>query len=50
MGYSTRQIAAQLNRHHLTIARELKRNTQKTYQAELAEKLAGNRRFACHRK
>ena len=23
MGYSTRQIAAQLNRHHSTIAREL---------------------------
>ncbi|MCU7210552.1 helix-turn-helix domain-containing protein, partial [Turicibacter sanguinis] len=36
MGYSTRQIAQQLNRHHSTIARELKRNTQKTYQAELA--------------
>ena len=50
MGYSTRQIAAQLNRHHSTIARELKRNTQKTYQAELAEKLAGKRRLACHRK
>ena len=31
MGYSTRQIAGQLNRHHSTIARELKRNTQKTY-------------------
>ena len=34
MGYSTRQIAQQLNRHHSTIARELKRNTQETYQAE----------------
>ena len=39
MGYSTRQIAGQLNRHHSTIARELKRNTQETYQAELAEEL-----------
>ena len=29
MGYSTRQIAGQLNRHHSTIARELKRNTQR---------------------
>ena len=47
MGYSTRQIAQQLNRHHSTIARELKRNTQKTYQAELAEELAGQRRLSC---
>ena len=30
MGYSTRQIAQQLNRYYSTIARELKRNTQKT--------------------
>ena len=36
MGYSTRQIAGQLNRHHRAIARELKRNTPQTYQAELA--------------
>ena len=50
MGYSTRQIAGQLNRHHSTIARELKRNTQKTYEAELAEELAGQRRLVCHRK
>ena len=49
MGYSTRQIAGQLNRHHSTIARELKRNTQKTYQAELAEELVRKRRLACHR-
>ncbi len=28
IGYSTRQIAGQLNRHHSTIARKLKRNTQ----------------------
>ena len=50
MGYSTRQIAGQLNRHHSTIARELKRNTQETYQAELADELAGQRRLVCHRK
>lgn len=49
MGYSTRQIAKQLNRHHSTIARELKRNTQQTYQAELADELAERRRLVCHR-
>ena len=49
MGYSTRQIAAQLNRHHSTIARELKRNTQQTYQAELADELARQRRLVYHR-
>ena len=42
MGYSARQIAAQLNRHHSTIARGLKQNNQKTYQVELAEELARN--------
>ena len=50
MVYSTRQIAKQLNCHHSTIARELKRNTKKTYQAELADELAGQRRLVCHRK
>ena len=50
MGYSTRQIARQLNRHHSTIARELKRNTQEKYEAELADELAGKRRLVCHRK
>lgn len=50
MGYSTRQIAQQLNRHHSTIARELKRNTQQTYQAELADEQAKQRRLVCHRK
>ena len=50
MGYSTRQIAQQLNRHHSTIARELKRNTQQTYQAELADELARKRRLVYHRK
>ena len=41
MGYLTRQIAQQLNHHHSTIARELKWNTQKAYQAESADELAG---------
>ena len=50
MGYSTRQIAQQLNRHHSTISRELKRNTQQTYQAELADEVARKRRLVCHRK
>ncbi|MTK84922.1 IS30 family transposase, partial [Turicibacter sanguinis] len=49
MGYSARQIAVQLNRHHSTIARELKRNTQQTYQVELADELAWKRRLVCHR-
>ena len=49
MGYSTSQIAEQLNRHHSTIARELKRNTQGTYQAEFADELARQRRLVCHR-
>ncbi|MTM66843.1 IS30 family transposase, partial [Turicibacter sanguinis] len=49
MGYSARQIAVQLNRHHSTIARELKRNTQQTYQVELADELAWKRRLGCHR-
>ena len=49
MGYSARQIAVQLNRHHSTIARELKRNTQQTYQAELVDELAWKRRLGCHR-
>ena len=40
MGYSTRQNGAQLNRHHSMIAHGLKRNTQETYQAELADELA----------
>ena len=50
MGYSARQIAEQLNRHHRAMARELKRNTQETYQAELADQLARQRRLGCHRK
>ena len=47
MRYSARQIAGQLNRHHSTIARELKWNTQKTYQAKLADELAGKHRLVC---
>ena len=49
MGYSTRQISGQLNRHHSTIACELKQDTQKTYQVELADELTQQRRLACHR-
>lgn len=49
MGYSARQIAQQLNRHHATILREPKRNTTKIYQAELADELAQDRRLVCHR-
>ena len=37
MGYSTWYIAKQLNRHQRAIARELKRNPQETYHAELAD-------------
>ena len=33
-----RQIAKQLNGYHSIINRKLKRNTQQTYQAELADK------------
>ena len=50
MRYSTRQIAEQLNRHHTTIASELRRNTQETYQAQLANEIAKERRLVCHRK
>jgi transposase, IS30 family len=45
LGYSTRQIARQLNRHHATIARELKRHSLDHYQAELAQKSYENRRL-----
>lgn len=36
LGYSTRKITKEINRHHSTIARELARNN-KFYKAELAE-------------
>ena len=50
MSYWARQIARQLHRHQRAMTRELKRNTQQTYQAELADELAGQRRLGCHRK
>ncbi|MFC0561986.1 helix-turn-helix domain-containing protein, partial [Halalkalibacter alkalisediminis] len=31
LGWSTRKIALELNRHHSTIARELNRNSTKEY-------------------
>ena len=37
LGYWTRQIAKKLNRHHSTIARELKRHDLSDYQAEKAQ-------------
>lgn len=37
LGYSTRKIAKEINRHHSTIARELCRNNKSLYNAELAE-------------
>ena len=43
-------MVRQLNRHQRAMARKLKRNTQKMYQAELADELAGQRRLGCHRK
>ncbi len=48
-GYSTRQISKELNRHHSTIARELKRNSNNKYIAEHAELLATERRFKLRR-
>ncbi|GAE32831.1 mobile element protein [Halalkalibacter hemicellulosilyticusJCM 9152] len=36
LGWSTRQMEKQLNRHHSTIARELKRNSIKKYASEVA--------------
>ncbi len=49
LGYSTRQISKQLNRHHSTIARELKRNTNNLYIAEQAAQLAKERRYKFRR-
>ena len=50
LGYWARQIAEQLYRHQRAVSHELKRDTQHTYQAELADELAGQRRLVCHRK
>ena len=38
LGYSTRKIAANLGRHHSSIAREISRNTNIEYSPELAQK------------
>lgn len=37
LGYSTRTIASKLGRHHSSVARELKRNTTFSYEAEKAQ-------------
>ena len=50
MGYWARQIARQLHRHQRAMAHELKRNTQQTYQVDLADELAVQRRLGCYRK
>ena len=50
MGDWARQIADQLNRHQRAMARELRQNTQKTYQAELAGEWAWQRHLGCHQK
>ena len=43
-------MVRQLNRHQRAMARKLKQNTQKTYQVELADEWAEQRRLGCHRK
>ena len=45
-----RQIGSHLNRHQRAIARELKRNTQQTYQAKLADEWAEQHGLVCHQK
>lgn len=47
LGWSTRQIAKELNRHHSTIARELKRNCTKEYVSEVAHERYVERRKGC---
>ncbi|BAB06243.1 IS30-like element IS658 family transposase [Halalkalibacterium halodurans] len=47
LGWSTRQIAKELNRHHSTIARELKRNRTKEYVSEVAHERYVERRKGC---
>lgn len=51
-GYSTREIAKQLGRHHSTIARELERNsnTKKYYEGQSAQSKYGKRRLSCRPK
>ncbi|MCK0473986.1 IS30 family transposase [Halalkalibacter sp. APA_J-10(15)] len=47
LGWSTRQMAKELNRHHSTIARELKRNSTKEYASEVAQQMYVERRKDC---
>lgn len=49
-GYSSRQIGKELQRHHSSIARELKRNKISDYQAEVAHDISQNRRKKCYPK
>jgi IS30 family transposase len=44
LGWSTREIAKKLERHHSTIAREWKRNGKATYHAREAQEAYQNRR------
>jgi len=50
LGYSTRQIAKELNRHHSTIARELKRHGLDEYLAEKAQSSYEFKRLPCRSK
>jgi len=47
LGWSTRQIAKELNRHYSTMARELKRNSTNEYASEVAQKKYIERRKDC---
>jgi len=47
LGHSTRQIAKPLNRHHSTLARELKRHGSGEYRAEHAGSSYEAKRFSC---
>lgn len=44
LGYSSRQIGSRMNRHHSSIARELKRLCKESYKAESAQKDYENKR------
>ena len=50
LGYSTRQIAKKLNRHHSTVARELKRHDLDVYKAEKAQSSYEFKRLICRPK
>lgn len=45
LGYSTRRIAKELNRHHSTLARELNRHDLDEYKAEEAQSSYENKRI-----